>query len=176
MQRVRRYNHSYAKRETISLTNNERESISRGLAQNQSIREIVKWIIRYPSTITREISRNRGKSSCRAFSASQRARRAATSRKMGKSILAKQDRLRSYVIDKLRAEWSPREISERIRIEYPKDIAMAISYEAIYQYIYILPRGELKKMLIKALRQEHKYSRVQKGGQAGRQIGAKSPT
>jgi len=43
---------------------------------------------------------------------------------------------------------------------------MTISHEAIYQYIYVLPRGELKKMLIQALRQEHKYRRVQKGCKA----------
>ena len=148
------------------LTNIERENISRGLAQHKSIREIAKWIMRYPSTVSREIRRNRGKSSYRAFSASQWAKTTAASRKLGKSKLAKQDRLRSYVIEKLKEEWSPKEISERIRIEYPKDTAMAISHEAIYQYIYVLPRGELKKMLIKALRQEHKYRRVQKGRKA----------
>jgi transposase, IS30 family len=154
------------KRRYKRLTNTERESISRGLAQNKSIREIAKRIMRYPSTVAREISRNRGKSSYRAFSASQRAKRAAASRKIGKSKLAQQDRLRRYVIHKLKEEWSPKEISERIRIEYPKDTGMAISHEAIYQYIYVLPRGELKKMLIKALRQEHKYRRVQKEGKA----------
>ena len=41
---------------------------------------------------------------------------------------------------------------------------MQISHEAIYQYIYVLPRGELKQTLIKGLRQEHKYRRVQKEG------------
>jgi len=41
---------------------------------------------------------------------------------------------------------------------------MQISPEAIYQYIYVLPRGELKQTLVKALRQEHKYRRAQKGG------------
>lgn len=41
---------------------------------------------------------------------------------------------------------------------------MQISHEAIYQYIYVLPRGELKQTLIKALRQEHKYRRTQKTG------------
>jgi IS30 family transposase len=30
------------------------------------------------------------------------------------------------------------------------------------QYIYVLPRGELKQTLIKALRQEHKYRRTKK--------------
>ena len=148
------------------LTNKERESISRGLAQNKSIREIAKWIMRYPSTVSREIRRNRGKTSYRAFSASQRARNAAASRKIGKSKIAKQESLRRYVIDKLKEEWSPKEISERIRIEYPWDMAMQISHEAIYQYIYVLPRGELKRTLIKALRQEHKYRRTQKGGKA----------
>jgi len=44
------------------------------------------------------------------------------------------------------------------------DIAMRISHEAIYRYIYVLPRGELKQTLIKALRQEHKYRRKQKTG------------
>lgn len=38
-------------------------------------------------------------------------------------------------------------------------MTMRISHEAIYRYIYVLPRGELRKVLIKALRQEHKYRR-----------------
>jgi IS30 family transposase len=41
---------------------------------------------------------------------------------------------------------------------------MQISHESIYQYIYVLPRGELKRILIKALRQEHKYHRKRKTG------------
>ena len=44
------------------------------------------------------------------------------------------------------------------------DMTMRISQEAIYRYIYVLPRGELKQTLIKALRQEHKYRRKQKTG------------
>jgi IS30 family transposase len=145
------------------LTNNERENISRGLAQKKTIREISRALGRSPSTVAREIRRNRGKTSYRAFSASQRAKTAATSRKMGKSKIAKHERLRKHVFEKLKAEWSPKEISERIKIEYPWDITMQISHEAIYQYIYVLPRGELKRTLIKALRQEHKYRRTQKG-------------
>ena len=43
-------------------------------------------------------------------------------------------------------------------------MTMQISPEAIYQYIYVLPRGELKQTLIKALRQEHKYRRKHKPG------------
>lgn len=36
---------------------------------------------------------------------------------------------------------------------------MQISPEAIYQYIYVLPRGSLKKTLIEGLRRSHKYRR-----------------
>ncbi len=39
---------------------------------------------------------------------------------------------------------------------------MRISGETIYQYIYVLPRGELKATLTKGLRQEHKYRHKRK--------------
>lgn len=39
-----------------------------------------------------------------------------------------------------------------------------ISHEAIYAYIYVLPRGGLKKELISNLRQERKYRRTQRRG------------
>jgi IS30 family transposase len=68
------------------------------------------------------------------------------------------------VLAKLNEEWSPEEISTRVKIEYAWDKAMQIPHEAIYQYIYVLPRGELKQTLVKALRQGHKYRRAQKGG------------
>ena len=42
---------------------------------------------------------------------------------------------------------------------------MRISHEAIYQYIYVLPRGELKRTLIRALRQEHAYRHNHKAGE-----------
>ncbi len=42
---------------------------------------------------------------------------------------------------------------------------MRISHEAIYRYIYVLPRGELKRTLIRALRQEHAYRHNHKAGE-----------
>lgn len=145
------------------LTIQERENISRGLAQKKTIRAVAMEINRSTSTISREIKRNSGKSGYRAFSASQRAKTAAASRRGGKSKIAQLESLRRYVLEKLREEWSPEEISTRIKIEYAWDMAMQISHEAIYQYIYVLSRGELKQTLVKALRQEHKYRRTQKG-------------
>ncbi len=146
------------------LTDQERESISRGLAQHKPLRQIAKELSRSPSTISREIRHNRGKTSYRAFSASRRAKAAASSRKRGKRKIEKQESLLSYVIEKLKGGWSPQEISKRLKIEYAWDMDMQVSHEAIYQYIYVLPRGELKQLLIKGLRQERKHRRAQKRG------------
>jgi len=71
-----------------------------------------------------------------------------------------------YVTERLQGEWSPEEISKRLKVEYVWDMNMQVSHEAIYQYIYVLPRGELKQLLIKGLRQERKRRRVQKRGEA----------
>lgn len=119
---------------------------------------------RHRATISREIKRNSGKSGYRAFSASRRAQAAAASRRKGKARLNKEKRLRTYVINKLKQQWSPRTISERLKMEYPLDMTMRISHQAIYSYIYVLPRGELKRTLIKALRQEHAYRRKRRKG------------
>jgi IS30 family transposase len=152
------------KRRYTRLADQERESISRGLAQHKSIRQLAKELNRSPSTISREIRRNKGKSGYRAFSASRRAKAAASSRKRGKRKIEKQEGLLSYVTEKLQREWSPQEISKRLKIEYAWDMNMQVSHEAIYQYIYVLPRGELKQLLIKGLRQERKHRRPQKRG------------
>jgi IS30 family transposase len=146
------------------ITNNEREEISRSLALGKSIPEISKELGRHRVTIFREINRNSGKSGYRAFSASRRAQDSAGSRRRGKTRIDKNKRLRTYVLQRLKQQWSPRAISERLKVEYPLDMEMRISHEAIYRYIYVLPRGELKRTLIQALRQEHAYRRTHKTG------------
>jgi IS30 family transposase len=47
-------------------------------------------------------------------------------------------------------------------VDYADDESMRISAEAIYQYIYVLPRGELKATLVAGLRQEHRHRRKRK--------------
>jgi len=141
------------------LSTAEREYISRSLARGDNPTTIAKHLGRVTSTVTREVNNNSGLSGYRAFSASQRAKRSATSRRQGKRRLAIEPRLRWYVLTKLQQRWSPEEIVKRLEQEYPTDMTMRISHEAIYQYIYVLPRGELKQTLIKALRQERKHRR-----------------
>jgi IS30 family transposase len=147
------------------LSNEEREEVSRWLAADLSQAVIARRLGRHPATISREIKRNRGKSGYRAFSAGRRARTAASSRRKGKARLTQDRRLRAYVLGGLGQEWSPREICERLKKEYPLDMNMRISHESIYRYIYVLPRGELKRTLVKALRQERAYRRKQSTGQ-----------
>ena len=48
--------------------------------------------------------------------------------------------------------WSPEQISNRLRLEFPDDESMRISHEAIYQALYIESRGALKRELVAALR------------------------
>jgi len=48
--------------------------------------------------------------------------------------------------------WSPEQISNRLRVEFPDDESMRISHEAIYQALYIQGRGALKWELVQCLR------------------------
>lgn len=48
--------------------------------------------------------------------------------------------------------WSPEQISQRLRVDFPHDETMRISHEAIYQALYIQGRGALKRELSACLR------------------------
>jgi IS30 family transposase len=48
--------------------------------------------------------------------------------------------------------WSPEQISNRLRVDFPDDESMRISHEAIYQALYIQSRGALKRELVACLR------------------------
>lgn len=155
------------------LSEEEREEISLGIARGESLSAIGRRLGRERSTISREVGRNRGKSGYRGYSAGRRAGERAASRRGGKSKLMLFGGLREYVTEKLILRWSPQQIAERISEEYPEDTVMRISHEAIYRYIYVLPRGALKQTLVLALRQERAYRRKQNGrkGSAGEKRG-----
>ncbi len=48
--------------------------------------------------------------------------------------------------------WSPQQIAERLRLDFPGDSTMRISHEAIYQALYVQGRGALKRELTACLR------------------------
>lgn len=141
----------------------EREEISRLLASGSSLRRIAKSLNRAPSTISREIKHTRviDIRFYRAIFAQQDAqRRRHKARRIRK--LAKNNQLREVVLSYLRKKWSPEQIAKKLILLYPDDINMRISHEAIYSYIYILPRGAFKKQLIAQLRRNHAHRRTRK--------------
>jgi len=140
---------------------NEREEISLGLAQGRSCREIADKLGRNPSTISREIRRN--SYNCYAYryraTRAQKVanRKARIPRKRRK--LDTNEPLRQFVFEHLDKRWTPEQIAKRLKALYPMDTTMHISHETIYSYLYLWPRGELRKVILKCLRRRHKYRR-----------------
>ena len=48
--------------------------------------------------------------------------------------------------------WSPEQIANRIRLDFPDDESMRVSHEAIYQALYVQGRGALRRELAACLR------------------------
>jgi IS30 family transposase len=48
--------------------------------------------------------------------------------------------------------WSPQQISNRLRLDFPDDDSMRVSHEAIYQSLYVQGRGALRRELTACLR------------------------
>jgi IS30 family transposase len=53
----------------------------------------------------------------------------------------------------LQQTWSPKQISKRLRQDFPDDDTLRMSHETIYQCLYLQARGELRTQLTLALRQ-----------------------
>lgn len=136
------------------LSDLEREEISRMLSQKCSFHDIAKTLNRDASTISREVKAGScNRYTYRAIKAQNRAKRNLSKRKAGKYKLNDRLELLVYIKRKLKKKWSPRQIAEELKKDYPLDMTMRISPEAIYTYIYVLPRGTLKKELTSCLRQ-----------------------
>lgn len=135
------------------LSLEEREGLSRSLAAGFSLRAIAIQLGRAPSSLSREC-RRLGMDK-RRYWACDGQRQAFVKRRSPKRprTLAIHPRLLTYVEKRLKEYWSPEQIARRIKIEYPLDMEMRISHETIYQHLYVLPRGELKRELIRCLRQ-----------------------
>ena len=61
--------------------------------------------------------------------------------------------------------WSPEEIAQRLRLEYPADPMMWVSHETIYHSLYIQGRGELRRELARCLRSGRAERRPQGQGE-----------
>ena len=139
---------------------NEREEISRYLALNYSYRHIAIRLGRNISSISREITRQGCDArSYRAVIGQKRARKNAVQPRR-KRKLDTNERLRNLVWDYLAKRWSPEQIVKRLKMLYPADMDMRVSHETIYAYLYVHPRGYLKRRMIKQLRRKHVHRRI----------------
>ena len=122
-----------------------------------SMRYMAKELGRSVSTISRELKRNvnaRGK--YKAVNA--QIRYLEQRKKCVKPHKLKQNKaLLEYVRSKLKEEWSPEQIANTVRKDYPWQRAMRISYETIYAFVY---RDKRKGgTLFSHLRQAHRTRR-----------------
>ena len=149
------------RRALVTLRLEEREEISRGIAAGRPIRRIAQGLGRSPSTVSREIRRNGGRSAYRASEADTRAWERGLRPKSCR--LARHGELRWRVAQKLALQWPPEQISGWLKRQFPTDQGMRVSYETIYRSLFIQTRGVLKKALMVHLRTARQM-RQAKGG------------
>ena len=119
--------------------------------------EIARRLGRSPSTISRELRRNAKQEEHYWYQYAQRdSEERFRTAHQGHHCRAEQ--VHRYVERALREHWSPEQISARMRKDYPRNPAMRISHEAIYQWIYTDARagGDLHTCLRRGHRRRRK--------------------
>jgi len=148
----------------------EREELSRMLAAGSSLRAAGQALHRAASTMTRELARHHASPvTYRAVTAHQRAQRWVHHPRKPRK-LAVQPRLRTAVFRLLAQRWSPEQIARGLPQRYPDEPTMRISHEAIYTYLYVLPRGAFKRELVRYLRRRHRFRRPHKVRRTSRPV------
>ena len=129
----------------------ERIAIASFQAHGLSIRAMARTLNRAASTISREILRNApsGQYSC-TFAQKRRNRRRVFCRAAPKLIAG--SALFAQVCTLLKQKWSPEQIAIYLQRHHPNESSQRVSHETIYNAIYAMPRGELRKDLIALMR------------------------
>jgi IS30 family transposase len=148
-------------RRILSLA--DREEISRGLAEGLPLKDIARSLGRCPSVVSREVRRHGGRVGYRAH----RAERGASAGRRRPKVHAV-DRvpgLAAHVEAQLRGGWSPASIAGRLPIEHADRQGWRVSHEAIYQWVYAQPVGQLANALI-----ELRTGRTRRRGRTGPRV------
>jgi IS30 family transposase len=134
------------------LDREERYELARLLELGLSRRQAAARMGRHPSTIGRELDRNKDPRT--GGYQPERAHRLAwqRQRRPKPSKLSRDPVLRAGVQRLLDRRCSPEQASGRLQVDYPDDPGMRVSHETIYQSIYLYPRGGLKRELAACLR------------------------
>lgn len=131
------------------LTIGDREEILVGIRAGDSLSAIARRLGRPPSTVPREVAANGGREAYSAWAAHERARQQV---RRPKPCKLAPGRLCDEVTRRLEELWSPQDIAQRLRIDFPDDPEMRVSHETIYQSLFVQGRGELRRELARCLR------------------------
>ena len=136
------------------LTLKERYHISALHQQGMKQKEIAKFVGVSPSTISRERARN---SEERGYDAERAQTKTFLRHRTKRKHTVWTSSIERYVREKLKQEWSPEQISGRMRLEK----GYSVTHETIYRYIYANKAngGRLYKHLRHKNRKYHKRSR-----------------
>jgi len=147
------------------LTAFERGQIQALLEEGRSVNHIARGLRRSPSTVSREMRRNRTPHGYDAQKAQQRYQ---TRRKDCRPARKLEHRpMWDYVVEKLPLYWSPQQVAGRLPLDYPQDPHMRISHETLYRALY---SDERLAPLIACLRQARPKRRNRGQGKSQRCI------
>ena len=141
------------------LSLREREEIGFQLARGQGVRRIAAALGRAPSTISREVARNKVTGRyVPSLAQEQTWARARRPRAQKLDGLA----LREQVTTMLTDRFSPEQVAGRLKVEHPENPEMQVSHETIYQALYVQGRGSLRLEVVAALRSGRETRRPQR--------------
>lgn len=134
------------------LSEADRIHIADRLREKATVRAIAAELGRSPSTISREVRRNRhtGNGQYRPHAAQARADARRPRPKPRK--ISQNPELRAAVQAGLDQRWSPEQICQALRRTFPDRPEMHVVHETVYQALYVQGRGELRRELAGALR------------------------
>ncbi|MFJ4618115.1 IS30 family transposase [Streptomyces sp. NPDC088812] len=135
----------------------DRIHIADRLREKASVRQIAAELGRSPSTVSREIRRNgmplrrdTSRWAYRPYAAQARADARRPRPKPGK--IGQNPELRNFIQHHLDLRWSPEQICQALRSQFPDRPEMHVAHETVYQALYVQGRGELRRELARALR------------------------
>src|SRR5690606_16366881 len=134
------------------LDEEERIYIADRLRDRASLRAIASELGRSPSTISREIRRNRHPTNgqYRPFAANARAEARMRRPKVHK--IAANPQLREYIQTRLNLRWSPEQNAAKLRERFPGRPHLNVVHETIYQALYAPGDRVLSRELTRSLR------------------------
>ena len=151
------------------LTLEDREDIAHWLAVGHSVRQIALRVGRSPSTVSRELRRNRSRSPRRYRPYPAHIQAAARARRNRPRKLVAGSPVRGLVCELLRQDYSPGQIAGRLKRDYPGRPELQVSHETIYQALFVQGKGSLRAEVAAALRcGRARTRRPRMGGPRGR--------